>query len=291
VTTPADQVAYAQSLVTVNEETPTEPAEPDATPSEEPEDSESSTEETTEAEAKAKPPRGVQKRIDELVRERSDAQRRADAMQAQLDRALALLERNGQPSQAPTEAQASGGPPSPENYQDGELDRNYLRDMARHEARQELAAFQAEQERVRTVAEIRTREDQARARHPDYNEVVTGERLAPLLQGNPGVVEILATHEQGPELAYLLANSPQELQALARMRPAHAAVRLGQLISTLTPQEPPATPRPVSKAPAPISPLRGSGAAPAVNFDAQLEALEQAGDYDKWRALKHSARK
>jgi hypothetical protein len=290
VTTPADQVAYAQSLVTVNEETPTEPAEPDAPEPDEGSDSESSTEET-ETEAKAKPPRGVQKRLDELTREKYDAQRRADAMQAQLDRAMAMLEqsRGGKaPEPAPVDVNA---PPDPERYPEGELDRGYLRDMARHEARQELAMFQAEQERQRTVADIRTREDAARAKYADYNEVVSGERLAPLLQGNPGVVEILATHEQGPDLAYYLGSHPEELQALARMRPAHAAVRLGQLISTLTPQEPPATPRPVSKAPAPISPLRGSGAAPAINLDQQLEALEQAGNYDAWRALKHSARK
>jgi hypothetical protein len=165
-----------------------------------------------------------------------------------------------------------------------------MRDVARYEARQEFAQFQAEAERQKRVVEIQAREDAARVKYPDYNTVVTRENLAPILQANPGVIEFLATNEHGPDLAHYLGSHPDETLAIARMQPFEAALRLGQLVHGFsTPQAPQSAPKP-SRAPAPISPIKGAGAAPAVTVSQRLTELEEAGNYDEWRKLKKSTR-
>lgn len=116
----------------------------DATPSEQPEDpSESSAEENGEEpdEKKGKPPKGVQKRLDELTREKYDQQRRAEAAEARLEKALGLIEKGPQ-QQSPTFD--PNGPPNPANYPEGELDINFFRDLAKYEVRQEIQAAKEE---------------------------------------------------------------------------------------------------------------------------------------------------
>jgi len=254
----------------------------DATPSEEPEDpSESSAEENGEEpdEKKGKPPKGVQKRLDELTREKYDQQRRAEAAEARLQQALGLIEKGPQ-QQFPTFD--PNGPPNPANYPEGELDINFFRDLAKYEVRQEIQAAKQEAVHHKTVSEIESREETARSKYADYNDVVSPQNLGPLLQ-NQDVFQTLAAHEQGPELAYYLGKNPDQVVAIAQMSPYQAAMRIGQLLASITPEAPT---RSASKAPPPISPIRGSGASPAVNYEARMQEAEDSGNFDLWRKLK-----
>lgn len=256
----------------------------DATPSEQPEDpSDPSTEETGEEpdEKKGKPPKGVQKRLDELTREKYDQQRRAEAAEARLEKALSLIEKG--PIQQPSPTIDPNGPPNPDLYPEGELDVNFIRDLTRYEVRQEIQAARQEAVHQKTVSEIEFREEAARSKYADYNEVVSPQNLGPLLQ-NQDVFQTLASHEQGPELAYYLGKNPDQVVAIAQMTPYQAAMRIGQLLASITPDAPAkATP---SKAPPPISPIRGSGASPAVNYESRMQEAEDAGNFDLWRKLK-----
>lgn len=254
----------------------------DATPSEQPEDpSESSAEENGEEpdEKKGKPPKGVQKRLDELTREKYDQQRRAEAAEARLEKALGLIEKGPQ-QQSPTFD--PNGPPNPANYPEGELDINFFRDLAKYEVRQEIQAAKEEAVHQRTVSEIESREETARSKYADYNDVVSPQNLGPLLQ-NQDVFQTLASHEQGPELAYYLGKNPDQVVAIAQMSPYQAAMRIGQLLASITPEAPTKS---ASKAPPPISPIRGSGASPAVNYEARMQEAEDSGNFDLWRKLK-----
>lgn len=257
----------------------------DATPSEEPEEpSDPSTEEPGEEpdDKKGKPPKGVQKRLDELTREKYDQQRRAEAAEARLQQAMSMLERGNVPDPQPQTFDPSG-PPNPLNYPEGELDVNFIRDVAKYEVRQEIQAARQEAEHQKTVVAIESREDAARARYADYNEIVNPQNLGPLLQ-NQDVFRTLAAHENGPDLAYYLGKNPSEVMSIAQMTPYNAAMRIGQLLASITPDAP--STKTASKAPPPISPIRGSGAAPAVNYEQRMQEAEDSGNFDLWRKLK-----
>jgi hypothetical protein len=244
---------------------------------------------------KPKPSKGVQKRLDELTREKYEERRRADALQTQLERTIAMLERaSGGEQPAEQQQPDPDGAPDPERYPEGENDRQYIRDLTRHEVRQEFAAQQARQEHVREIAEVQAREQAARAKYSDYAEKVTTDALAPIIQANPKIIATLAKHEQGPDLAYYLATHPEEVQKLSRIGHESALIRLGQLsIAIATPTEPAGekSPPKVSKAPEPITPIGAGGDPPAVSMAARLAELEAKGDFDAWRKLKSSARR
>jgi hypothetical protein len=227
--------------------------------------------------------RGVGKRLAELTREREEARRQAAMAQAQVDRALQILERQ-LGNTAPAEQQSdSNAEPDPANYANGEADIAYLRDMARHEVRQEFAAEQARAEHRRQIAEIQAREQAAIARYPDYQDVVTAVALQPMVQGNPDLLRHIMLHEAGPDIAYQLASDHALQLKLAKMSPFDAGIALQGIIN----QPPPKVPlKLVPTAPEPITPIRGAGSAPAVSRHQQLEAAIEAGDYDKWRKLR-----
>lgn len=275
VTTPDDVTARAVEHAAKWQEPSLDQDE--ASPEAEPDSSTDDDSDDEPEDKKGKPPRGVQKRLDELTRQRYDEKRRADALEAQLSQALQALSQ-GQPQQPqpdPTQ------PPDPRQH--GGEGPEYYRELARWEARAEIQAMVAEVERAKTVESIASREETARAKYADYDSVVTPENLAPIRQ-NGELFEIVASHEAGPELAYYLGKNPEEAINLGRMNPYQASIRLGQLIAALTPETTGA--RIASKAPAPISPMRGNGASPAVNYEAQLAEAEASGNFDLWRKLK-----
>ena len=76
-----------------------------------------------EGDKPTKPPKGVQKRLDELTREKYEERRRADALQAQLERTIAMLERQSVPQQPAEEATDPNAAPDPDRYAGGEDDR------------------------------------------------------------------------------------------------------------------------------------------------------------------------
>lgn len=267
-------------------ETADETAESSDTPADEHEDG---------GDEKPKPSKGVQKRLDELTREKYEERRRADALQAQLERTIAMLEKQqGQPQQPQADnAPDPNAAPDPDQYPEGENDRQFIRDLARFEARQEIAQQQAIQAKQREIADIQAREQAAREKYEDYQQVVTQEAMAPILQRNPRVIAALATHEKGPDLAYYLAKHPADLSAIAGSSYEAALIRIGQITVAIdAPKDSAATevrPR-ISKAPEPIKPI-GGGDPPAASFEAKLEALVAKGDFDSWRKLKSSAKR
>jgi len=257
----------------------------DAQPEPTGEESESSTDEET-----AKPAKGVQKRIDELVRQREEANRNAEKLQAMLEKQQEMLERalggkQEQPKSAPQIDPAD--PPDPDSYDDGVYDPKFLRDLAKFEVRQEMEAARKNEALSAKRAEIAQREDAARAKYSDYNEVVHAQNFAPLLESSPGVFQALAEHDAGPDIAYYLGKNPEAVQSLAKMSPIHAAMELGRIAATLGPGEKePQKASTESKAPAPIAPIKGSGAAPALSYEQRLEDAINAGNFDLWRKIK-----
>ena len=128
---------------------------------------------------------------------------------------------------------------------------------AREESTKQAASAKSQQEV--TVA-YNTKAAEFADEHPDFPEVV-GSIKYPL---DAALQAAIMAHPKGPEIAYHLGTNDDDAFALASIQPALAAAAVERLASRLTaaheaPQapQPPVTPRPVSRAPAPAPTVSG----------------------------------
>lgn len=176
---------------------------------------------------------GVQKRIDELTRERYEAQRQADHWRQVAE------QRSQQPQRAePTQ------PPRLEEYQDVD---SYLnaRDawvLEQAEARifqkaseqsqrneVEQRQHQHEVERQIRVERFKAQEMDAATRYPDYSQAVASPHVMQAIQTRPDILENVLDSEHGAELAYFLAKNPAQLQTLTTLSPLAAVREIGRI--------------------------------------------------------------
>ncbi len=196
------------------------------------------------------PLKGVQTRIDELTKARRAAEREAEYW-----RRMAQAQA---PAETPAKA-AANEKPNKENFESYD---DYVEALAAYRAREIIA--QTEQERTqRTVEETRqsTWEERlkaTRASTPDFDEVV-GNSDVPI---KPRVAEELSDSEHGPQLAYHFAKNPEVLERLNGLSPKEAVRAIAKLEAELFSKksEVQPEPKPVSKAPVPVAPIRGNAA-------------------------------
>ena len=229
------------------------------------------------------PSRG-EKRVQQLLAERHQLRERLAYLEGIAQRGQQpATEQANQPKAPPLPqdlAQWVGDEPKPETFPAGEFDPQYLRAIARYEARSE----QAQAVVMQRVHAARANEAQraqaffekaaeAEKNHADFREVVggLGQSLA-AWQAN-----MLA--EAGPEVAYAFG---KDAEAAARVRaarnPTAVALEIGRAMERLAASKvPPApTPQPSAAPPPPPKVVRGS-AAPA-GFDwasADVEAIQK----------------
>lgn len=183
------------------------------------------------------PPRkkgGLQTRIDELTRERYEAQRRAAALEQELQRV-----QTGQ-QQAPQEKPA----PKIEDYQDVnsflEARDAWVLDKARTELRMEneqaaqrqrmeAGQSQAQLAQIQAVERFTAQEAEVRERHADYDEAVQNPLMLELRDRRPDVAQAVIDSPHGPEVAYFLAKNPQAALAIARLPTLAAAREIGRI--------------------------------------------------------------
>jgi hypothetical protein len=204
--------------------------------------------------APAKKP--IQPRINELVRLRHEAERRAEYW-----RGLAEGRTASAPANAP--APAAVVPPKPvaadfttyDQYVDAltdwKADRKSEETLAKVEARiEERTSRSAAQNRVgEQTSNWNTRTEAAKAVIKDFDEVLDASEV--IVQ--PHIQAVLLESEHGPKLAYKLALDPSLADKLNRMSPMAAAKEIGKLeMGIETPK-----PKPVSSAPTPPNPIPG----------------------------------
>ena len=255
---------------------------PDATPAapaEEAVQEESATSEQPEVPAASDEPKkakGVQKRIDELVTQREDNKRRAEAAEARLDRALQALERStGAPAEKAKEQIEDQNPepkrPNRQEYmgQDPELYdaaiQDYVEKRSAWIAKREVAATLAEErrkaaetqqaEQQRKIQETyRDRVTKTKEKYADFSEVA--ER--PDVQVSMPMAHVILTYEQGPDIQYYLGKNPAEVARISSLSPELQLMELGMIAASLkTPVQAPVS-KPVSSAPAPGKPIKSS---------------------------------
>lgn len=254
--------------------------------------------------AAAKPGRSLQERF-----ERSSAQRRAAEQERDYWRERAMATQASAPQPEPAPAPAAPTRPTREQFQNpDDYDAALVKwaaDSAAHTVRQEEQTRETERRAAEAKdAQERTQREEVerlrqgyqdrvakfKADHPDYDEVTTSDDL-PISEVMAGAI---VTAENGPELAYYLAENPQEAERIARMtrgtyqggpnhgRPAPDVPRqmfeMGKLAAKLA--SPPAR---APTAPAPITPLRATNGA-AVSKDPNEMSTEEYAQWRKQRA-------
>lgn len=199
----------------------------------------------TKPEPKEEPiPKGVQKRIDRAVRQKYEAEARAN----ELERRLQQLE-----SQAKPTSRVEGEPRIDQfdNIED------YVSAKARYVARMELnetltARERAEAEQRAQAAQQQSAENWnkrvqlATAEMPDFADVVSS---SDIIFNEPAVLQAIQESDIGPKIAYYLASNPDEADDIAQLRGSAAIRAIGRIEAKLEMSK--ANP---TKAPPPIEP-------------------------------------
>jgi len=161
-------------------------------------------------------------------------------------------------------------PPERNAYQD---DSAYLQAQVEHLAERKAAEKLEQRERAqeadRRQEAFLEKAEKVAERYPDFQAVVSN----PTLPINEAMAEFIADSDQGADIAYHLGKNPMKAAQIAQMSPIKAARELTRIESELSQTQA----KPVSKAPAPITPIAGVGASsksPSEMTDAE---------FAKWR--------
>ena len=202
-----------------------------------PEPAETSTPEETE------PKTFTQEELDEIVSKR-------------LAKAERKIRREWQQAQE-AQRQAPAEAPDPDEYGDVE---SYAEALANHKADLILARREEKQHQVKLQTTYEEREDAARERYNDFQQVVYKQPV----DGGPSItdamLEVIMGSDHGPEIAYHLGKNVEASRRIARLDPLSQARELGRIEATLGEARPA---RKTSSAPEPIKPVGGRSSSPA----------------------------
>lgn len=191
-------------------------------------------------------PKGVQKRIDRAVRQKYEAEARAN----ELERRLQQLEQ--QPRHQ--EQQKAEGEPRLEQYDNIE---DYVSAKAAYVADQRIqhtltareraeADKQAQTAQQHSVENWNKRVQLATAELPDFADVVSSSDVR---FNEPAVLQAIQESDIGPKIAYYLASNPDEADEIAKMRGSSAIRAIGRIEAKLELGK-----TSITKAPPPIEP-------------------------------------
>ncbi len=203
----------------------------------------------------SKPSKGVQKRIDELIRQRGEAERLAADQAKRLDDAMAIIQKmTGARDNQPTTAPQADAKPARDQFDDPEA---FTEALVSWSSRQAIKNYQAEQQQQ--AEKSRQQEDfqkvtkawsdgreKAIEKYPDYDEVVSNSSLAIAQHVGFAVV----AHEHAHDIAYWLGKHPEEAARISSLSPVLSAQAIGVIGERLATAKPE-----VSKAPEPVKPI------------------------------------
>lgn len=191
-------------------------------------------------------PKGVQKRIDRAVRQKYEAEARAN----ELERRLQQLEQQPkQPAQTRSE-----GEPRIEQFENIE---DYVSAKAAYVADQRIQHTLTARERAMAEANAQAAQHKseenwnkrvqlATAEMPDFADVVSS---SDIIFNEPAVLQAIQESDIGPRIAYYLASNPDEADDIAQLRGSAAIRAIGRIEAKLEMSKANTT-----KAPTPIEP-------------------------------------
>ena len=227
--------------------------------------------EETSEESAAEPPKkakGVQKRLDELTRQRREAEARAERERQEREywqrKALGEDNKPAPTTVKPTVEQFTTYEDYLEALTDWKVEQKTV--QAR-EAETRKSQEQVEQERKLSYDQ---RVANAEAKYDDYQEVAHGAHWSPTRDMAVAIME----SEKGPDIAYWLGSHPDDADRIAGLSTTAQIREIGKLEERLSRP----APKPTTAAPPPISP---SGA----KAKAQKDPSEMTPtEFKAWRA-------
>lgn len=206
----------------------------------------------------------LQERIDEITRQRHEAQREAAYWRGIAE----TREAKAQPAEADAE-------PKPEAFEDYGA---YVRALAKFEAKAIVKAelgqqkTQAQEEAKATTWQQRV--EAVKAEIPDYDAVMSAS-TAPM---SPAMAEAIKDSDIGPKVLHHLAKNPEIAAKLSRLEPVAAIREIGRIEASLSVKaEAPPAPKRITSAPTPPTPV-GSGRSTVGDPGKMSQA-----DYMEWR--------
>lgn len=201
----------------------------------------------------------VQKRIDELTREKYEAQRERDYYKGLADG------RSAAPAaaEAPQEITIPGLPPKPTREQFDYDDDLYFEALADWTAEKKLAVREMKATQTKQVEEKQTVIDQHKKRvesaistvYPDFDEVVD---TIGNISFHEVSLEAVLSSEHSADISYYLGKHKDEAVRISAMPVQRQLVEIGKIEARFEKKEPP--PKRVTQAPAPINPVGGKAA-------------------------------
>lgn len=124
----------------------------------------------------------------------------------------------------------------------------YAEALAERKAAELLAQREAERERLALVEAYQDREEQAREKYDDFEQVVYNQNL-PITDV---MAQTIQASDVGPDVAYYLGSNPKEADRIARLSPFLQAKEIGRIEARLA-ENPPV--KRSTSAPPPIKPV------------------------------------
>lgn len=168
-----------------------------------------------------------QERIDELTARARDAER-------DRDKAYETLRAKGiDPSSADDLDLSVPEAPDPSKFEFGENDLDYIKAVAKHDARIEVLEDQAKARFTAEAANLDAKWTKnlvgAATRYPDFDEVVVQGGKDQKWACPPVIAVAVKDSDYGPDIAYQLAKDPDEAKRISKLSPLEQAREFGRI--------------------------------------------------------------
>ena len=229
-----------------------------------------------------KVPKGVQKRIDAITKEKYEERRERQAAQERADRLERELTEFRQSGKQPQQQQRNldNGAPNPENYAAGRYDPDYLEALTDHKVNVMFASQENKATMAQKQSHIGELQEAARTAHADY-DTIEQDFFQHQLTTVPEFRELLLDSDNPAEMSYYLGKNPDEMDKLGEMTQAQALRYMGRLEAKIN-----ITPsleqnkKTVSTAPKPIAPLGSAKTSAVITDPSEAQSMS---DYVKLR--------
>ena len=301
----AGNVVTSENLVEWNmnrlglatDDAPVEAEEVEETPESEPiEEAQGESEQENEPETKATEERKqnpkLEKRFSELTKARKQAEENAAKSQAEKEALEARLrEYEGRSTQS-KQVDPIGVEPKADQFDDAfeyaKALAEWSTEKALYERDKQDADRRLDEERSKVLKAWNEKIEKAKVELPDFDEMIASSTV----QVSDAVRDAILESDTGAEILYHLASEEEYAQKLSAMPTAKALKEIGKLEARFERKEAPVEAKPKavarqSKAPSPISPIRGTGSAMdnPIGSDGEFH-----GSYQAWKEARRAGR-
>ena len=148
-------------------------------------------------------------------------------------------------------------PPAPDDFESAQ---HYAEALAEQKAQELLARREAEAQQAAILDGYRDREEEARDRYEDFEQVAYN----PNLPVTDIMAQAIQASDIGPEVIYWLGSNPKEAARISRLSPVLQAKEIGKIEVNLT-SNPPV--KKTSTAPAPLAPVTATRSNSGPRYD------------------------